>query len=357
MVLALAVHGTAQAQVFNYEPYDDSDLLGDFERPRKLHFGMNINVGKAGGASSVFYNGTGTGELGDVFRELISIPERLDWNSVAGGSGNTAQQQIAQVLVADAGAMSVASIQSTNVTMSASASVCASCSGSIWRTPLPSIWTFGAQEPGRQWNRAASRPRAGRPTFGTLVFSPRGPHAVRLGYRTASPIDQSALDIRGGGKLDATRIRQHYIGGANTYDLSSPAMARFSVRNAGFDLGRGLWAMSESDGSLPRCGPDWNWRMSGVRWNCHRARITGSSTTASVPWLFPRPRRPRLVLNATDAGCAIFAPPSWKSSTLSAGDPEKKKYYLRFFSRRLGRTGNLKLMWDDRSPSGPFCTS
>ena len=95
---ALTVPGTAGAQVFNYDPYDDSDLLGDFERPKKLHFGMNINVVKAGGASSVFYNGTGSETLGDVFRELISIPERLDWNSVAGGSGNTARNRIAQDL-------------------------------------------------------------------------------------------------------------------------------------------------------------------------------------------------------------------------------------------------------------------
>ena len=84
-ILFLWGPGALSAQVFNYEPYDDSDLLGDFERPKKLHFGMNINVVKAGGASSVFYNGTGLSDLGDVFRELISIPERLDWNSVAGG--------------------------------------------------------------------------------------------------------------------------------------------------------------------------------------------------------------------------------------------------------------------------------
>ena len=108
--LTMWVPGALSAQVFNYEPYDDSDLLGDFERPKKLHFGMNINVVKPGGASSVFYNGTGFSELGDVFRELISIPERLDWNSVQGGSGNTVRNQIAQSLgIADAGAMTVAS--------------------------------------------------------------------------------------------------------------------------------------------------------------------------------------------------------------------------------------------------------
>ena len=96
--LTMWVPGALSAQVFNYEPYDDSDLLGEFERPKKLHFGMNINVVKPGGASSVFYNGTGFSELGDVFRELISIPERLDWNSVQGGSGNTVRNQIAQSL-------------------------------------------------------------------------------------------------------------------------------------------------------------------------------------------------------------------------------------------------------------------
>ena len=109
LVVMVGVHGIGHAQVFNYEPYQESDLAGDFDRPRKLHFGMNLSVGKAGGASSTFYNGTGFGELGDVFRELISIPERLDWNSVAGGSGNTVRNRIAQDLgIPDAGAMTVA---------------------------------------------------------------------------------------------------------------------------------------------------------------------------------------------------------------------------------------------------------
>ena len=107
--LVFAVHGTGLAQVYNYEPYNEEDLE-DFERPNKLHFGMNINVGKAGGASSVFYNGTGLSQLGDVFRELISIPERLDWNSVASGTGNSMRNRIAQDLgLSDAGAISVAS--------------------------------------------------------------------------------------------------------------------------------------------------------------------------------------------------------------------------------------------------------
>ena len=43
-ILFLWVPGALSAQVFNYEPYDDSDLFGDFERPKKVHFGMNINV-------------------------------------------------------------------------------------------------------------------------------------------------------------------------------------------------------------------------------------------------------------------------------------------------------------------------
>ena len=124
----------------NYEPYDDSDLLGDFERPRKLHFGMNINVGKAGGASSVFYNGAGTGELGDVFRGSSAFPSA--WTgTVAEGSGNTVRNRIR---TSGADEPSPSRLPLTSATTSASASDCGSCSASTWRMPLSWIWTSGA---------------------------------------------------------------------------------------------------------------------------------------------------------------------------------------------------------------------
>lgn len=229
MVLALAVHGTAPAQVFNYEPYDDSDLLGDFERPRKLHFGMNINVGKAGGASSVFYNGTGTGELGDVFRELISIPERLDWNSVAGGSGNTVRNRIAQDLgLPDAGAISVASypidqrydvgfgfglrvMQRFNLENAIVLDL------DIWRLKSRGAWQLDTGLLPDQGQGSTDLRDFG-------IFANEDRMQAHLGYRTASPIDRSASWIfEVGGSLTATRIRQHYIEVAqSTYDLIVP---------------------------------------------------------------------------------------------------------------------------------------
>ena len=217
------------AQVFNYEPYDDSDLLGDFERPKQLHFGMNINIGKAGGKSSVFYNGTGFSELGDVFRELISIPERLDWNSVAGGSGNTVRNQIAQSLgIANAGAMSVATypidqrydvgfgfglrvLQRFNLENSLVMDV------DIWRLKSRGAWQLNTGELPDQGQGSTDLRDFG-------IFGAEDRTAISLGYRTASPIDHSMSWIfEFGGNMTATRIRDHYIEVAgNTYDLIVP---------------------------------------------------------------------------------------------------------------------------------------
>lgn len=228
-ILFLWVPGALSAQVFNYEPYDDSDLLGDFERPKKLHFGMNINVVKAGGASSVFYNGTGLSDLGDVFRELISIPERLDWNSVAGGSGNTARNQIAQSLgIADAGAMSVASYpidQRYDISFGFGLRVMQRFNlenaivldMDIWRLKSRGAWQLNTgQLPDQGQGSTDLR------DFG--IFAAEDRMQFNLGYRTASPIDRSASWIfELGGTMTATRIRDHYIEVAqNTYDLIVP---------------------------------------------------------------------------------------------------------------------------------------
>lgn len=220
---------TSGAQVYNYEPYDDSDLIGDFERPRQLHFGMNINIGKAAGKPTVFYNGTGLSDLGDVFRELISIPERLDWNSVAGGSGNTVRNRIAQSLgIANAGGMSVATypvdqrydvgfgfglraMQRFNLENAVVLDV------DIWRLKSRGAWQLDTGE----------LPDQGQGTtdlrdFG--IFASEDRMAMSIGYRTASPIDRSAswiLEI--GGNMTAARIRDHYIEVAGqTYDLIVP---------------------------------------------------------------------------------------------------------------------------------------
>lgn len=219
---------TGWGQVYNYEPVDEDDV-DQFERPRKLHFGMNINVGKPGGASSVFYNGTGFGELGDVFRELISIPERLDWNSVAGGTANTVRNRIAQDLgLPDAGAMSVASypidqrydisfgfglrvMQRLNLENSVVLDL------DIWRLKSRGAWQLDTgMLPDQGQGSTDLR------DFG--IFASEDRMQALLGYRTASPIDRSASWIfELGGTLTATRIRDHYIEVAqSTYDLIVP---------------------------------------------------------------------------------------------------------------------------------------
>ncbi|MCH1575482.1 MAG: hypothetical protein L7S67_04350 [Flavobacteriales bacterium] len=219
----------AEGQVSNYEPYDDSDLLEEFERPKKLHFGMNINMGKAGGKSSVFYNGAGMGDLDDVFREVISIPERLDWNSVAGGSGNTVRNQIAQSLgVANAGAMSVATypidqrydvgfgfglrvMQRFNLENSLVLDV------DIWRLKSRGAWQLDTGELPDQGQGSTDLREFG-------IFASEERTVISLGYRSASPIDRSMSWIfELGGNLTASRIREHYIEvSGNTYDLIVP---------------------------------------------------------------------------------------------------------------------------------------
>ena len=226
--LLIAVHGTGLAQVYNYEPYNDKDLE-DFERPKKLHFGMNINVGKAGGASSVFYNGTGLSQLGDVFRELISIPERLDWNSVASGTGNSMRNRIAQDLgLSDAGAISVASypidqrydvgfgfglrvMQRLNLENAIVLDV------DLWRLKSRGAWQLNTgMLPDQGQGSTDLR------DFG--IFGSEERMQIHLGYRTASPIDNSASWIfELGGSLTASRIREHYVEVAETtYDLIVP---------------------------------------------------------------------------------------------------------------------------------------
>ena len=236
LLLAFSLAMGAQGQVFNYEPYDDSDLLGDFERPKQLHFGMNINIGKAGGASSVFYNGTGMHELGDVFREMLSIPERLDWNSVSGGTANTVRNQIAQSLgIANAGGMSVATypidqrydvgfgfglrvMQRFNLENAVVLDV------DIWRLKSRGAWQLDTGE----------LPDQGQGSTDLRDFGICGSEdrmAMGLGYRTASPIDRSASWIfELGGTMMASRIRDHYIEVAGqTYDMIVPRGGQVGV--------------------------------------------------------------------------------------------------------------------------------
>ncbi len=228
-VLLLCAPILSEGQVSNYEPYDDSDLLEEFERPKKLHFGMNINMGKAGGKSSVFYNGAGFGDLGDVFRELISIPERLDWNSVAGGSGNTVRNQIAQSLgVANAGGMSVATYPidqrydvgfgfGLRVMQRFSLESSLVLDVDVWRLKSRGAWQLNTGELPDQGQGSTDLREFG-------IFASEERTAISLGYRTASPIDRSMSWIfEGGGNLTATRIKDHYIEVAgNTYDLIVP---------------------------------------------------------------------------------------------------------------------------------------
>ena len=236
LLLAFSLAMGAQGQVFNYEPYDDSDLLGDFERPKQLHFGMNINIGKAGGASSVFYNGTGMHELGDVFREMLSIPERLDWNSVSGGTANTVRNQIAQSLgIANAGGMSVATypidqrydvgfgfglraMQRFNLENAVVLDV------DIWRLKSRGAWQLDTGELPDQGQGSTDLRDFG-------IFGSEDRMAMGLGYRTASPIDRSASWIfELGGTMMASRIRDHYIEVAGqTYDMIVPRGGQVGV--------------------------------------------------------------------------------------------------------------------------------
>ena len=236
LLLAFSLAGGIQGQVFNYEPYDDSDLLGDFERPKQLHFGMNINIGKAGGASSVFYNGTGMHELGDVFREMLSIPERLDWNSVSGGTANTVRNQIAQSLgIANAGGMSVATFPidqrydvgfgfGLRVMQRFNLENVVVLDVDIWRLKSRGAWQLDTGELPDQGQGSTDLRDFG-------IFGSEDRMAMGLGYRTASPIDRSASWIfELGGTMMASRVRDHYIEVAGrTYDMIVPRGGQVGV--------------------------------------------------------------------------------------------------------------------------------
>lgn len=301
LIVIVASSVGAQGQVFNYDPYDDSDLLGDFERPRQLHFGMNINIGKAGGAPTVFYNGTGLSELGDVFRELISIPERLDWNSVAGGSGNTVRNRIAQSLgVANAGGMSVATypvdqrydvgfgfglrtMQRFNLENAMVLDV------DIWRLKSRGAWQLDTGE----------LPDQGQGTtdlrdFG--IFASEDRMAMSLGYRTASPIDRSASWIfELGGTMTAARIRDHYIEVAGqTYDLIVPRGGQVNtggIQELSWGIGYGGYLKVGAEAYLDAgAGVELAYRMGydGVVIGLSDFRVVNH--TVQLTWLFPPPQ-------------------------------------------------------------------
>ena len=291
----------AQAQVYNYEPEKDEDELDLFERPKQLHFGMNINVGKAGGAPSVFYNGTGFSDLGDVFRELISIPERLDWNSLAGGTGNTVRNQIAQSLgIANAGGMSVATypidqrydvgfgfglrvVQRFNLENAAVLDV------DIWRLKSRGAWqlnTGEAPDVGQGFTDLRD--------FG--IFASEDRMAMSLGYRTASPIDRSASWIfELGGTMMAARIRDHYIEVAgNTYDLIVPRGGQVNtgaIQDLRWGIGYGGYVKLGAEAYMDAgAGLELSYKLGydGVVLGLSDFRVFNH--TLQLTWLFPPPQ-------------------------------------------------------------------
>ncbi len=301
LLLAFSLAVGAQGQVFNYEPYDDSDLLGDFERPKQLHFGMNINIGKAGGASSVFYNGTGMHELGDVFREMLSIPERLDWNSVSGGTANTVRNQIAQSLgIANAGGMSVATypidqrydvgfgfglrvMQRFNLENAVVLDV------DIWRLKSRGAWQLDTGELPDQGQGSTDLRDFG-------IFGSEDRMAMGLGYRTASPIDRSASWIfELGGTMMASRIRDHYIEVAGqTYDLIVPRGGQVGVgaiQDLTWGVGYGGYVRIGAEAYMDAgAGLELSYRLG------YDAVVLGLSDfrvfnhTLVLTWLFPPPQ-------------------------------------------------------------------
>ena len=301
LLLAFSLAMGAQGQVFNYEPYDDSDLLGDFERPKQLHFGMNINIGKAGGASSVFYNGTGMHELGDVFREMLSIPERLDWNSVSGGTANTVRNQIAQSLgIANAGGMSVATypidqrydvgfgfglrvMQRFNLENAVVLDV------DIWRLKSRGAWQLDTGELPDQGQGSTDLRDFG-------IFGSEDRMAMGLGYRTASPIDRSASWIfELGGTMMASRIRDHYIEVAGqTYDMIVPRGGQVGVgaiQDLTWGVGYGGYVRIGAEAYMDAgAGLELSYRLSydAVVLGLSDFRVFNHALT--LTWLFPPPQ-------------------------------------------------------------------
>jgi hypothetical protein len=300
-VLLIGTTAGVSGQVFNYEPYDDSDLLGDFERPKQLHFGMNINIGKAGGQPSAFYNGTGTSELGDVFRELISIPERLDWNSVAGGTGNSVRNQIAQTLgIANAGGMSVATYPvdqrydvgfgfGLRVMQRFSLENSVVLDIDIWRLKSRGAWQLNTGE----------LPDQGQGTtdlrdFG--IFAAEDRMALALGYRTASPIDRSMSWIfELGGNMTAARIREHYIEVAgNTYDLIVPRGGQVfgqGTPDLTWGVGYGGYVRLGAEAYMDAgAGLELSYRLGYDGVSLGMADYRVFNHTLQLTWLFPPPQ-------------------------------------------------------------------
>ncbi len=301
LVLCLCLAGGASGQVFNYEPYDDSDLLGEFERPKQLHFGMNINVGRAGGASSVFYNGTGSSDLGDVFRELLSIPERLDWNSLAGGTANTVRNQIAQSLgIANAGGMSVATYPidqrydvgfgfGLRVMQRFNLENAVVCDVDIWRLKSRGAWQLNTGELPDQGQGSTDLRDFG-------IFGAEDRMGLSLGYRTASPIDRSTSWIfELGGTMMASRIRDHYIEvSGQTYDLIVPRGGQVGVgaiQDLTWGVGYGGYVRIGAEAYMDAgAGLELSYRLGYDSVVLGLSDFRVFNHTLQLTWLFPPPQ-------------------------------------------------------------------
>jgi hypothetical protein len=212
------------AQVYNYDPYTDKDLEGEFERPRKLQFGMRLGAVLGGAASTAFYNGLGTYELGDGSANLYSIEDRLN----LGGANSPTRSSVLDLLnVTDfyipADGYPTAARYDPVVLMGVRV---------LQRFNLENSIVFDADFV-RLRSRAAWQlvtnllPDQGQGTedrrdFG--IFGEEERFMVHLGYRTASPIDKSASYVIGlGVNMVSTRITDHYVvieGGGRTEEFA-----------------------------------------------------------------------------------------------------------------------------------------
>lgn len=210
--LAAFVSPKLQAQVYNYDPHVDEDLLGELERPRKLQFGMRMGAMIAGGAPTAFYSGQGGFDLGDGSANLYSIDERLN----LGGANSYTRAQVLELLnVTDfyipadgyptpasydpAVLMGVRVMQRFNLgnALIFDADFIRLRSRAAWQLVTNLLPDQGQGSEDRR-------------DFG--IFGEEERLQLHLGYRTASPIDKSMSYVLGlGVNMVSTRITDHYV--------------------------------------------------------------------------------------------------------------------------------------------------
>jgi hypothetical protein len=281
------------AQVYNYDPYTNQDLEGEFERPRKLQFGMRLGAALGGAASTAFYNGQcgnkedNDGEpcdIGDGSANLYSIEDRLN----LGGANSLTRSSVLDLLnVTDpAVLMGVRVLQRFNLGNSIvfDADFVRLRSRAAWQLVTNLLPDQGQGTEDRR-------------DFG--IFGEEERFMVHLGYRTASPIDKSASYVLGlGVNMVSTRITDHYVvieGGGRTeefalitsYNAGQTGPATGALTGTGF----GAYIRVGAEAYVPNgSGVELTYRLGYDAIKLGRETFRTLDHSLVLTWLMPPPK-------------------------------------------------------------------